>query len=138
MARPATLLALLPVFLSLLAVSHPRQAIRERPMPGDTPEPPVLVNLSRKPNTVEVNITAAVTRLSIVPGVMTEAYAYNGRVPGPTLDLHEADHVIVHFRNELPEPTTVPWHGIHLPFESDGSPFHPTKPGETHIYEFTV
>ena len=107
-------------------------------MPGDTPEPPVLVNISRKPNTVEVNITAAVTRLSIVPGVITEAYAYNGRVPGPTLDLREGDHVIVHFRNELPEPTTVHWHGIHLPFESDGSPFHPIKPGETHIYEFTV
>lgn len=138
MARPATLLPLIPLFVLLLAVSPPREVIPGWPVSGDASEPPVLVNISRKPNTVEVNITAAVTRLSIVPGVMTEAYAYNGRVPGPTLDLHEGDHVIVHFRNELPEPTTVHWHGIHLPFESDGSPFHPIKPGETHVYEFTV
>jgi bilirubin oxidase len=44
----------------------------------------------------------------------------------------------VHFRNDLPEPTTVHWHGIHLPVESDGSPFQPIKPGETHDYQFTV
>jgi bilirubin oxidase len=69
---------------------------------------------------------------------MSEVFAYNGHVPGPTLDVREGDHVIVHFKNDLPEATTVHWHGIHLPFESDGSPFHPIKPGEKHDYEFTV
>ena len=87
---------------------------------------------------MEVNITAAVTTLSLLPGVTTEVFAYNGHVPGPTLDVREGDHVIVHFKNDLPEPTTVHWHGIHLPVESDGSPFDPIKPGETHVYEFTV
>lgn len=87
---------------------------------------------------MEVNLTAAVTPLSMVPGVTIEAFAYNGQVPGPTLDVREGDHVIVHFRNDLPEPTTVHWHGIHLPFESDGSPFHPIKQGATHDYEFTI
>jgi len=38
----------------------------------------------------------------------------------------------------LPEATTVHWHGIHLPFESDGSPFQPIQPGESHDYAFTV
>jgi bilirubin oxidase len=99
---------------------------------------PALVNVSKKPKTVEVNITAAVATLSLVPGVRTEVFAYNGHVPGPTLDVREGDHVIVHFRNDLPEPTTVHWHGIHLPIESDGSPFDPIKPGQTHVYEFTV
>jgi bilirubin oxidase len=32
----------------------------------------------------------------------------------------------------------VHWHGIHLPFESDGSPFQPIQPGESHDYVFTV
>ena len=76
--------------------------------------------------------------LSLQPGITSEVFAYNGHVPGPTLDVREGDHVIIHFRNELPEPTTVHWHGIHLPFESDGSPFHPIKPGESRTYEFTV
>src|SRR5689334_18268111 len=100
--------------------------------------PPLLPNISKLPHTVEVNLTAAVTRISLQPHVTTEAFAYNGHVPGPTLDVREGDHVIIHFRNELPEATTVHWHGIHLPFESDGSPFQPIQPGESHDYVFTV
>jgi len=104
----------------------------------DAANPPVLVNISRLPHTVEVNLTAAATKLSLLPGVTSEVFAYNGHVPGPTLDVREGDRVIIHFRNELPEATTVHWHGIHLPFESDGSPFHPIQPGESHDYSFTV
>jgi FtsP/CotA-like multicopper oxidase with cupredoxin domain len=100
--------------------------------------PSVLVNESREPHTVEVTLTAAVTHLELVPGVETEVFAYNGQVPGPTLEVWEGDSVIVHFRNELPEPTTIHWHGIHLPFHADGSPFDPVKPGEQYDYVFTV
>ena len=104
----------------------------------DAANPPLLVNISRRPRTVEVNLTAAVTKLSLQPGVTSEVFAYNGHVPGPTLDVREGDLVIIHFKNNLPEATTVHWHGIHLPFESDGSPFHPIQPGESHDYVFTV
>jgi FtsP/CotA-like multicopper oxidase with cupredoxin domain len=142
LAHRLTLLTLLTLSGSLVALSSPHETYsaslaRDRPN-ADGANPGVLVNISKLPRTVEVNITAAVTSLSMQPGVTTEAFAYNGQVPGPTLDVREGDQVIVHFRNDLPEPTTVHWHGIHLPFESDGSPFHPIKPGETHDYAFTV
>jgi FtsP/CotA-like multicopper oxidase with cupredoxin domain len=88
--------------------------------------------------TVELTLTASVERLSLVPGTTTEVYAYDGRVPGPTLELWEGDHVIVRFRNDLPEETTVHWHGLHLPFDADGSPFHPVAPGEEYEYRFTI
>jgi len=104
----------------------------------DAANPPLLANISRRPHTVEVNLAAAVTKLSLQPGVTSEVFAYNGHVPGPTLDVREGDRVIIHFKNNLPEATTVHWHGIHLPFESDGSPFHPIQPGESHDYAFTV
>jgi FtsP/CotA-like multicopper oxidase with cupredoxin domain len=100
--------------------------------------PPVLVNLSSAPNTVEVTITAAQTQLSLVTGAPSEVYAYNGRIPGPTLEVREGDRVIVHVRNNLPEATTVHWHGIHLPVTADGSPFHPVPPGGRHDYVFTI
>ncbi len=87
---------------------------------------------------VEVTLTAAPTRLSLVPGAPTEIFAYNGQFPGPTLEFREGDRVTVHFRNALPEPTTIHWHGLHLPFTSDGSPFHPVAPGETYDYVFTI
>ncbi len=141
-----SLLTLLTLSGSLIAQSPTRESPAASALPSrvsvpskdDKSNPSVLVNISKLPKTVEVNITAAVTTLSLQPGVSSEVFAYNGRVPGPTLDVREGDLVIVHFRNDLPEPTTVHWHGIHLPFESDGSPFHPIKPGETHDYVFTV
>ena len=88
--------------------------------------------------TVELTLTASVARLSLVPGTTTEVYAYDGTVPGPTLEFREGDSVVVHFRNDLPEETTVHWHGLNLPFDADGSPFHPVAPGEEYEYRFTV
>ena len=101
-------------------------------------QPPVMRNLSRRRGTVEFNLTASVVRLALKPGVPTEAYAYNGSVPGPTFDVHEGDRVIVHFRNDLPEPTTIHWHGLHIPADMDGSPLRPIAPGARYDYVFTI
>jgi FtsP/CotA-like multicopper oxidase with cupredoxin domain len=87
---------------------------------------------------VEIDLVATVTEAELLPGVTTEVFAYNGQVPGPVLEFREGDRVRVRFRNQLPETTTVHWHGMHLPFPSDGSPFHPVAPGEEHEYAFTV
>jgi FtsP/CotA-like multicopper oxidase with cupredoxin domain len=100
--------------------------------------PPVLENRSDEPNTVEVTLTAAPTRLALVPGVETDVFAYNAQIPGPTLEVREGDRVIVHFRNLLPEETTVHWHGLHIPWTADGSPFHPIAPGEQADFVFTI
>jgi bilirubin oxidase len=105
---------------------------------GELEPPPVLKNLSTALRTVEVRLTAAPARLSLVPGVTTDAWSYNGTVPGPTLEAREGDRVIVHFKNELPEPTTIHWHGIHLPANMDGSPLDPVPPGGSYDYVFTL
>ena len=90
------------------------------------------------PRVVELTITAAPTRLSLVPGGTTEVLAYNGQVPGPTLEFREGDHVVIHFRNRLAEATTIHWHGLHIPAASDGSPMDPVKPGGNHDYVFDI
>jgi len=90
------------------------------------------------PRTVELTLTAAATHLSLVPGVTTEVYAYNGTVPGPTLEFREGDRVIVHFRNNLPQPSTIHWHGLHVPAAMDGSPFNAIAPGGHYDYVFTI
>jgi len=100
--------------------------------------PPVLENQSTEPRTVEVTLTATPRRMELKPGVQTDAYTYNGSVPGPTLEVHEGDRVIIHFRNELPEETTVHWHGLHIPWVADGSPFLPIAPGESVDFEYTI
>jgi bilirubin oxidase len=87
---------------------------------------------------VELTITAAPARLEVRPGIKSDVYAYNGQIPGPTLEFREGDHVTVHFKNALPEPSTIHWHGIHLAFTEDGSPLHPVAAGGTHDYKFTI
>jgi len=125
------------------AQSNRSIAVSAAPVPvaarGTTLANPVtLKDLSPDPRTVEVRLIAAPGRLSLLPGTTTDVYAYNGQVPGPTLMLREGDRVIVHFRNDLPVPTTVHWHGLHIPASSDGSPFHPVAPGAQHDYAFTI
>lgn len=73
------------------------------------------------------------------------AWGYNGICPGPTIEAVEGDRIRVILKNELPEPTSIHWHGVELPYTQDGaagfqpfSAFKPTLPGETHIYEFTL
>lgn len=100
--------------------------------------PPVLTNISSVPRTVEVRLTAAPARIALQLGVVSDAYAYNGSVPGPTVEVHEGDRVIIHFRNDLPEPTTIHWHGMHIPADMDGSPLNPVAPGTQFDYVFTI
>jgi FtsP/CotA-like multicopper oxidase with cupredoxin domain len=140
--RRLTLLAVLAWSVPLREVD--REGHAHRPdgaaaTPADTlSAPPILPNRSAVPGVVEVTLTAAPARLSVLPGVTTDVFAYNGRVPGPTLEVHEGDRVVIHFHNELPETTTVHWHGLHLPADQDGSPFNPIAPGERHDYVFTI
>ena len=100
--------------------------------------PPVMRNLSRAQKTLEVSLVADEASLELRPGQVTQAFAYNGTIPGPTLEVREGDRVIVNFENRLDVATTVHWHGLHIPFDSDGSPFHPVEPGQKRVYSFTL
>ncbi len=91
-----------------------------------------------EPRKVEVSLTAARSSLALRAGTSTPVFSYNGTVPGPALEFFEGDEVVITFRNDLPVETTVHWHGFHVPFDADGSPFHPVAPGETYEYRFTV
>ena len=86
-------------------------------------------------------LTAAVTRWTILPGIDVDAYAFNGQVPGPTLQVNEGERVRIHVRNELPEATSVHWHGMILPNVMDGAGYitqAPIPPGGDYAYEFDV
>ena len=147
MARLALLALLAGLWPAAEAAAQPAHAHTMAGLPAAPSTPSaaraavglsVLENRATAPGTVEVTITAAPARAELVPGIETEIFAYNGRFPGPTLEAREGDRVIVHFKNELPEPTTIHWHGLHLSIDADGSPLYPVAPGETYDYVFTV
>lgn len=75
------------------------------------------------------------------PGLVGECWGYNGRTPGPTIEVVEGDRVRIYVTNKLPEPTSVHWHGVLLPNGMDGVSGlnqKPIAPGETFKYEFTL
>ncbi|MSP54653.1 MAG: multicopper oxidase family protein [Myxococcales bacterium] len=90
---------------------------------------------------VEVNLAAAAFEWDPGTGVaLTEGVAYDDSVPGPLIEANAGDTVVVHFTNNLNEPTTVHWHGIRLESAMDGGMqmMDPILPGETFDYTFTV
>jgi len=86
------------------------------------------------------HIIAEVKPWTVAPGIVVQAWTYNGTVPGPTLHVRAGDRVRVIFTNHLPEPTTIHWHGISVTPDMDGVPGFSqaaVQPGQSFTYEFT-
>src|SRR5713101_835455 len=67
------------------------------------------------------------------------AWGYDGAAPGPALRLKRGEELRVRLVNELPEPTTIHWHGVRLPNAMDGVPHltqPPVAPGASFDYVF--
>ncbi|MFC4031947.1 multicopper oxidase family protein [Streptomyces polygonati] len=59
---------------------------------------------------------------TIIPGLRTPIWGYNGTFPGPTIVQNPGRTVVVSHRNGLPVPTVVHLHGGTTPHDSDGYP----------------
>lgn len=89
----------------------------------------------------EFKLTVQKTIWHLLPGKDVVAYTYNGVVPGPEIRVTEGEKIRILVTNHLSEPTSIHWHGLHLPNDQDGSAdvTQPAiKPGETYTYEWTV
>lgn len=87
------------------------------------------------------NLDVSLIHWNILPGTQVAAYAFNRQVPGPRIQVTEGDRIRMIVKNNLPEPTTVHWHGMILPNNMDGPADvtqKPIAPGESYTYEFTV
>ena len=86
----------------------------------------------------EWELVAEEKEIEVAPGVKYAAWAYNGRVPGPTLRAREGERLSVRFTNGSRHPHTIHFHGIHTA-RHDGVPgIGPGNimPGESFTYEF--
>ncbi|MBL8740888.1 MAG: multicopper oxidase family protein, partial [Myxococcales bacterium] len=101
---------------------------------------PVLEDLNPEQDIVEVELVARPGSAELLDGGATDLLTYNDSLPGPLLHARVGDRVIVHFTNELDEPTTIHWHGLRISDLMDGSPMiqNPVEPGETFTYDFVV
>jgi FtsP/CotA-like multicopper oxidase with cupredoxin domain len=86
-------------------------------------QPPDATDLDPAEDVVHVALTAS-------------NWAYDGEVPGPTLRARVGDTLVVDLTNDLPDPTTIHWHGLHAPFAIDGVTWQsePVAPGASFTY----
>lgn len=108
-------------------------AVTERSARGLSPAE--ATDLDPAPDVLQVRLTAAKN-----PEGSLFLYAYNGQNPGPTLRAKLGDTLVVELDNQLDGPTTIHWHGLHVPFEMDGVAWmrDPVGPGETFTYRFEL
>jgi FtsP/CotA-like multicopper oxidase with cupredoxin domain len=102
---------------------------------------PAATDINPDPDTVELSLEARSAPVHLVPGGMTALWGYDGTVPGPLIRARVGNRVIVHFTNNLPEETTIHWHGLRIPAAMDGMPGHsqpPIAPGSRFDYDFVV
>ncbi|HYN92025.1 MAG TPA: multicopper oxidase domain-containing protein, partial [Thermoleophilaceae bacterium] len=86
----------------------------------------------------EWEIVAEEKEIEVAPGVRYAAWAYNERVPGPTLRAREGERLRIHFTNGSKHPHTIHFHGIHTSSQ-DGVPgvgAGDIAPGKSFTYEF--
>lgn len=82
----------------------------------------------------EYRINAVNKLIEVAPGIMFEAWTYNGRVPGPTIRCAEGDRIRIEFVNGTAHPHTMHFHGVHHA-NMDGV-FEPVPVGGSFVYEF--
>lgn len=71
----------------------------------------------------------------------TEIWGYNGSVAGPTIRVKQGDRVAREFVNELPQGSSVHWHGIRIDNKMDGVvdlTQDAVPSGDSFLYDFTV
>lgn len=113
-----------------------------------TPDLVRATDINPDPTIVEIDLVATESTATFLEGAETPVMAYRdasvdgsvGVVPGPMIEARRGDRLIVHFRNELADSTTIHWHGLRLPIEMDGDPTvnGAIPPGGTFDYDFPL
>lgn len=99
------------------------------------PEPPARYSSHGK---LDVSLTAALGDVRL-NGKRVQTLNYDGSFPGPTLVICAGDHLTVHFKNDLTEPTNLHTHGFHVsPEANHDNVYLKIDPGQSFTYEYDI
>jgi FtsP/CotA-like multicopper oxidase with cupredoxin domain len=102
---------------------------------------------------VEIELVARPDELQLLPGRPTGVWRYVGRVlkgpadavqsdpgtyAGPIFRFRTGQKVRIRFKNQIPQPSIVHWHGLIVPEQMDGHPRHVVPTGGEYLYEFQI
>lgn len=135
------------IFVMVAAFPLPAGAVQVPPPATAATDDASLGLHDLRPSSVEpdgtkvFNLTAQVAQWEVTKGTVVRAWTYNGIVPGPVFRVNPGDKVRIQFRNDLPQPTVVHWHGLPVPNAMDGVPGvtqAAVEPGGSFVYSFTA
>ena len=102
---------------------------------------------------VDLTLTAAPGEARILGGAPTRVWQYTGTVHkgpasslevipdsflGPVIRVRKGQKIRIRFRNGVPQPSIVHWHGLDVPESADGHPRFAVEEGAEYSYEFEV
>lgn len=93
------------------------------------------------PDTVSgsvINLTLQTGSVQFKQGAATSTMGVNGNILGPTIIMQKHQQITLNVNNQLGEPTTIHWHGLHVAPENDGGPHIIIPPGTTWSPSFEV
>ncbi len=90
-----------------------------------------------------LELYSRVVPIPLLGGPHTLMWCYEGEHAGrlvrnPLLRVRRGQELAIRLRNELPESTTIHWHGLNVDERNDGSGLHPVLPGASNLYRFAV
>jgi len=102
------------------------------------PIPPLLENLDKSGKTAQFAMSTQQGTMDFFPGKPTKSFGYNGNFLGPTIRVRNGQRFHMKLKNNLPETTTLHWHGLHVPAKWDGGPRQPVPAGATWEPDFSI
>lgn len=94
--------------------------------------------LKSKNGVLEVTLDAKKSQVSI-GGKETQSNVWNGQYLGSTWEVQGGDTILVHYKNEMTEPTNLHFHGSHVsPKGNSDNVLLSINPGETFEYEYRL
>ncbi|MDV7340241.1 multicopper oxidase family protein [Terasakiella sp. A23] len=107
----------------------------------DRPMLPKRTEPSFSDQITEANLTAKERPRKLFANGPTLPFWTYSDDPLPIIKVPKGSRLKTHFKNELPEHTSIHWHGIRLPNHMDGIPYvtqSPVNTGENFTYNFTL
>jgi FtsP/CotA-like multicopper oxidase with cupredoxin domain len=99
---------------------------------------PPLIDVGGLTSTNPYVLTEAPGKVDLGGGNLSNAWVYNGLLPGPTFRIDRGESTSFRLKNGLSEPTITHWHGMVVDHANDGHPMEAISPGTTYAYSFPV
>ena len=84
------------------------------------------------------NLNLQTGTVQFFAGQATNTFGANGNLLGPTLIMNRYDSITINVNNQLPDTTTIHWHGMHVAPQNDGGPHITIAPNTTWSPSFMV